>query len=270
MFEREFTKAKNNIIKLLLNEVDESKLIYFKNVSKETIDSSLNIRLLIKDESSNPDIKRYKLAQFYYTKILLQEYLKANHTHLSKVEQQIFVSMALKKIFNMKSSPDKDIAIKRDILEYAKKSKTGLHYFSLSDCLNSQLQHVFKEDWEKIIEALNQSNNIEAQRIIIKSCLLDLAKYTDISDYIVRCNLIANAPVEDQEAIAELIHTCDISFLANNKVNEISGLSKIYELRDILGCITDERKDEVNNERYITEYHHVVKLFNQLQKNTQR
>ena len=284
MFVREFNKAKNNIINLLIREkeIDNVKHDYIKSIKKEDIDGALSIKTLVKKESIQLDIKKSKLIEFEYTKLLLQKYLTAKYPNLSDIERKLALSMALKNIFKIKSMPDKSLELKEAILEYAKQIKTGLHYFSLTDCLNSKLKYAFGEDWDDIVEAFQSHDKIiqtnptaigdlrRAQKIIVESSLKDLATYDDISDYIVRTQLVSEPPLRDDITISELIHKYDILFLKNNGVNQISGLSKIYTLRDTIAAINDDTKDEENKYKYIAEYNNLVKAFNKLPRTKKR
>ena len=281
MLEREFNKAKNNVVNLLMKEslLDNVKLSYLKRIKKEDIDPNLSIRELVKKETLKLDVKKSKLIELEYTKILLKKYLDDKHSYLTDIEKKIAINIGLKKIFKIKSMPDKSIELKEAILEYAKHIKTGTFYYTFSDCINNaKLKEAYGEDYDALIETFEMHDKrvktnpeaiedlLRGQRIVAENALIDLSQYEDISDYIVRAQYVLETPLQDDDRMAELIHKSDLAFIKAHKVNTNSGLVKLYALRDCISALNDTYKTEEDKYKYIAEYNNLVKAFNKLPK----
>ena len=280
MLEKEFNKAITNVVNLLVREdlMDANKLVYLKGLKKETIDSENNIKNLAKNAELKLDIRKSKLVELEYTKLILSKYLNENYPYLSEAEKEICIYKSIKKIFKLEKTSNKEMELKEELFEYAKTAKLGLFFQSVNEIIcNKKLKDGYGESWDKFLEEVeaytkesktnpNRINHlINAQKTLAVSCLEDLSKYSDVSDYIVRVQYVLNTPIQDKDAMEDLVHKCDLKFLDNNNVNRTSGLSKLYTLRDTIAAINSTTNEETKN-RYIAEYNYLINAFNKLNR----
>ena len=158
MLEKEFNKAKNNIINLFnrCKVLDTVKLSEIKGISKSDIDSMIDVKSVIKIDKLKLDMRKTKLVEYEYTKVMLENLLKNKYPNMSSVERKVLVSKALKNIFNITVDIDKALKVKEDLFYYANLIKTGLHSYPLESYLNGQtLKRLYgKETWGKFISHL--------------------------------------------------------------------------------------------------------------------
>ena len=279
MFEREFNRAKTNVIGLLLKETDlgEAKLSYLESISKENMDTNIDLKGLVKKNILKKGIRLGKVIEMEYAKHILKDYINHKHSYLSDVEKEVSLAKSIKKMYNIGELENKDIELKIALFEYAKNIKTGRFFHSIDEALYSyKLADAYGESWNKFIECLradgiqSKESIYKAQRILAESALKDISNSDDISDYIVRVQYILNAPLQKDEKMDELIHKYDKKFLDNNHVEQVPGLTKIYTLRDTLAAINSNTRDDDNKTRYIAEYNYLINAFNKLPKTNQR
>ena len=273
MFEREFNRAKTKAIGLLLKETDlgEAKIAYLESLSKQSIDSEIDFKNLVKKNILKKGIRLGKLIEIEYAKYILMEYINHKHTYLSDVEKEVCLAKSIKKMYDIKEFSSKGIELKIALFEYAKNIKTGKFYHSIDEALyNYKLADTYGDSWVKFIECLrvdgseSEENIYKAQRILAENALEDISKCDDISDYIIRVQYILNAPLQKDKHMDELVHKYDLKFLANNNVEKASGLTKIYTLRDTLAAINSNTRDDENKTKYIAEYNYLINAFNKL------
>ena len=273
MFEREFNRAKTKAIGLLLKETDlgEAKIAYLESLSKQSIDSEIDFKNLVKKNILKKGIRLGKLIEIEYAKHILMEYINHKHTYLSDVEKEVCLAKSIKKMYDIKEFSSKGIELKIALFEYAKNIKTGKFYHSIDEALyNYKLADTYGDSWVKFIECLkvdgseSEENIYKAQRILAENALEDISKCDDISDYIIRVQYILNAPLQKDKNMDELVHKYDLKFLANNNVEKASGLTKIYTLRDTLAAINSNTRDDENKTKYIAEYNYLINAFNKL------
>lgn len=273
MFEREFNRAKTKAIGLLLKETDlgEAKIAYLESLSKQSIDSEIDFKNLVKKNILKKGIRLGKLIEIEYAKHILMEYINHKHTYLSDVEKEVCLAKSIKKMYDIKEFSSKGIELKIALFEYAKNIKTGKFYHSIDEALyNYKLADTYGDSWVKFIECLRVDGNeseesiYKAQRILAENALEDISKCDDISDYIIRVQYILNAPLQKDKSMDELVHKYDLKFLANNNVEKASGLTKIYTLRDTLAAINSNTRDDENKTKYIAEYNYLINAFNKL------
>ena len=275
MFEREFNRAKTKAIGLLLKETDlgEAKIAYLESLSKQSIDSEIDFKNLVKNNILKKGIRLGKLIEIEYAKYILMEYINHKHTYLSDVEKEVCLAKSIKKMYDIKEFSSKGIELKIALFEYAKNIKTGKFYHSIDEALyNYKLADTYGDSWVKFIECLkvdcseSEESIYKAQRILAENALEDISKCNDISDYIIRVQYILNAPLQKDKKMDELVHKYDLKFLANNNVEKVSGLTKIYTLRDTLAAINSSTRDDENKTKYIAEYNYLINAFNKLPK----
>ena len=279
MFEREFNRAKTKAIGLLLKETDlgEAKIAYLESLSKQSIDSEIDFKNLVKKNILKKGIRLGKLIEIEYAKHILMEYINHKHTYLSDVEKEVCLAKSIKKMYDIKEFSSKGIELKIALFEYAKNIKTGKFYHSIDEALyNYKLADTYGDSWVKFIECLrvdgseSEENIYKAQRILAENALEDISKCDDISDYIIRVQYILNAPLQKDKNMDELVHKYDLKFLANNNVEKASGLTKIYTLRDTLAAINSNTRDDENKTKYIAEYNYLINAFNKLPRTVRK
>lgn len=279
MFEREFNRAKTKAIGLLLKETDlgEAKIAYLESLSKQSIDSEIDFKNLVKKNILKKGIRLGKLIEIEYAKHILKEYINHKHTYLSDVEKEVCLAKSIKKMYDIKEFSSKGIELKIALFEYAKNIKTGKFYHSIDEALyNYKLADTYGDSWVKFIECLrvdgseSEENIYKAQRILAENALEDISKCDDISDYIIRVQYILNAPLQKDKNMDELVHKYDLKFLANNNVEKASGLTKIYTLRDTLAAINSNTRDDENKTKYIAEYNYLINAFNKLPRTVRK
>jgi len=285
MLEKEFNKAKNNIINLFnrCRVLDTVKLSEIKNLKKAETDQTIDLKEVIKIDKLKLDMSKTKLVEYEYTKVILANFIKKRYPSMSNVEQKVLVNNALKKVFNLKVDIDQHLKTKEDLIQYAFLIKTSLYGYPLSNYLNgSTLEKEYGEEiWKHFINLLETheikiKNNptakedlLKAQNLLACNVLEDLAKSDDVADYIVMTQYILNTPVSDDVAMSKLIYQYDLEFVRNNGIKDSKGLAKIYTLRDTLTAISDTEADE-SSLKYIAEFNNLVKAFNSLKRSSSR
>ena len=103
MFEREFNRAKTKAIGLLLKETDlgEAKIAYLESLSKQSIDSEIDFKNLVKKNILKKGIRLGKLIEIEYAKHILKEYINHKHTYLSDVEKEVCLAKSIKKMYHL-------------------------------------------------------------------------------------------------------------------------------------------------------------------------
>ena len=285
MLEKEFNKAKNNIIILFdrCRILDTVKLSEIKSVTKYDTDETIDLKEVVKIDKLKLDMSKTKLAEYEYTKAILTNFIKRRYPSMSSIEQKVLVNSAIKKIFNLTIDIDKALKTKEDLIKYAYLIKTDLHGFPLASYLNGTtlVKEYGEEVWSNFIKLLEAHENkiqtnptakedlLKSQKLVACNVLEDAVKLDDIADYIVKTQYVLNTPVSDDRAMSKLIYQYDLEFVKNNGVKESAGLAKIYELRDILGTINGLSADE-DKIRYIYEFNAQVRKFNNLKRNNNR